>query len=53
MTEKQKIALCEALLDDDYGVCAKGWETLLALGLIPVGDFMGRVRATDGRYYIK
>jgi len=52
MTEEQKTALCEALLDDDYGVCEKGYYVLLDLGLIPV-EVIGRVRATDGRYYIK
>jgi hypothetical protein len=52
MTDEQKTSLCEALLDDDYGVCEKGFYALLDQGLIP-DDVVSRIRITDGRVYIK
>ncbi|QDP55274.1 MAG: hypothetical protein Unbinned400contig1002_4 [Prokaryotic dsDNA virus sp.] len=52
MTKEQKLELCDALLDDDEGVCEAGWNALVKFGLVPE-CVQGEVSVQTGRYYLE
>ena len=46
----------QALLDDDEGVCAEGYDAMLkmadSLDYDPLTDMLHAIEATDGRFYL-